>query len=107
MANKSRFTLIGVLLVILLLAGAIWCGVRGASAQGGNYVVLGWNDLGMHCYNKDFRDMAVLPPFNNLWVQVVKKGDPPTLVTSGITVSYSFKDNTYSAGKTNFWDYAQ
>lgn len=107
MKNQSRYTLIGVILVVLLLMGAAWYGVRGASAQGGNYVVLGWNDLGMHCYNKDFRDMAVLPPYNTLWVQVVQRGNPPTIVTSGITVSYSFPGNTYSAGKTNFWLYAQ
>ena len=27
-----------------------------------NYVLLGWNDLGMHCYNRYFQDLAVLPP---------------------------------------------
>lgn len=88
--------------------GAGWAGfpqADSANAVDASYKVLGWNDLGMHCYNKDFRDMAVLPPFNNLWVQVVKKGDPPQLVSEGITVSYSFQDNTYSAGKTNFWAY--
>ncbi len=71
------------------------------------YVVLAWNDLGMHCYNQDFQDMAILPPYNNLWAQVLEVGDPPQLVTSGITVSYSLDDNTYSVGKTNFWTYAQ
>lgn len=69
------------------------------------YALLGWNDLGMHCYNRDFQDLAVLPPFNNLWVQVVKRGDPPQIVTSNITVEYSFPDNTYSVGKSNFWQY--
>ncbi len=71
------------------------------------YVVLSWNDLGMHCYNQDFRDLAVLPPFNTLWAQVVKVGDPPEIVTTGITVTYEFPDNTYSVGKSNFWDYDQ
>jgi len=107
MKTKSRITLIGALLVILLLGGGIWAGVHEASAAGGNYVVLGWNDLGMHCYNNDFRDMAVLPPYNTLWVQVVKRGNPPHIVTSGITVRYSFPGNTYSAGKTNFWTYVK
>jgi len=71
------------------------------------YRLLGWNDLGMHCYNPDFSTLAVLPPYNTLWAQVVRVGDPPQLVTSGITVTYVFTRNTYSAGKTNFWDYAQ
>jgi len=70
-----------------------------------SYIVLSWNDLGMHCYNRDFQDLAVLPPFNTLWAQVVKKGDPPQIVTSGVNVTYSFPDNTYSVGKSNFWDY--
>ena len=76
------------------------------------YIILAWNNLGMHCYNPDFSDMAILPPYNTLWAQVIKVGDTPQIVTSGITVEYSFPDNTYSAGirghpdKTNFWKYA-
>jgi hypothetical protein len=76
------------------------------------YVLLAWNDLGMHCYNRDFQDLGVLPPFNTLWAQVVKVGDPPEVVTSNIRVEYSFPDNAYSvngpngANKTNFWQYA-
>ena len=69
------------------------------------YVVIGWNDLGMHCYDLDYATMAVLPPYNTLWAQVIQRGDPPQIITEGVTVHYSFPDNTYSAGKTNFWDY--
>jgi len=72
---------------------------------GSEYVLLGWNDLGMHCYNRDFQDLAVLPPFNTLWAQVIKKGDPPEVITQGIQVEYSFPENTFSVGKSNFWDY--
>ena len=71
----------------------------------GEYIVVGWNDLGMHCYNPDFQDLAVLPPYNTLWAQVVQRGDPPVIVTEGISVTYSFPENTYSVGKSNFWDY--
>lgn len=71
----------------------------------GDYVVLAWNDLGMHCYNPDFQDLAVLPPYNTLWAQVIRVGDPPELITSDVNVSFLFEDNTYSVGKTNFWDY--
>lgn len=70
-----------------------------------DYVVLAWNDLGMHCYNRDFQDLAVLPPYNTLWAQVIRTGDPPQIVTSGVVVRYRFPDNTYSVGKSNFWDY--
>ena len=71
------------------------------------YVVLAWNDLGMHCYNRDFKDLAVLPPFNTLWAQVIRVGDPPVVVTTGINVEFFFEDNTDSVTKSNFWDYDQ
>ena len=77
----------------------------GAPAENDEYVVIGWNDLGMHCYDLDYSVMAVLPPYNTLWAQVVQRGDPPEILTSGVEVEYSFPDNTYSVGKTNFWDY--
>jgi hypothetical protein len=77
------------------------------------YVVLGWNNLGMHCYDPDFSSIAILPPYNTLVAQVVKVGDPPQIVTSGVTVEYGFPDNTWSVDrrgrpdKTNFWKYAE
>jgi hypothetical protein len=105
MGLKKWFTLIGAVIVILFtLCGAI---TQYSLAASGDYKILAWNDLGMHCYNRDFADLAVLPPYNNLWVQVVKVGDPPTVVTDGITVEYYYADNIESATKTNFWDYDQ
>jgi hypothetical protein len=77
------------------------------AAASGTYVVLAWNDLGMHCYNRSFQYLAVLPPYNTLWAQVVRVGDPPQIVSGGITVTYAFADNTFSVGKTNFWTYEQ
>ena len=71
------------------------------------YTVLAWNDLGMHCYNRDFEYIAILPPYNTLWAQVVKIGDPPQVITTGITVTYEIVDNSFSVGKSNFWDYDQ
>jgi hypothetical protein len=62
------------------------------------YVLLGWNDLGMHCYNRDFTDLAVLPPYNTLWTQVILRGDPPQIVTQNIRVEFRFPNNTYSVG---------
>ena len=66
------------------------------------YQVIAWNDLGMHCYDSDFSIFSILPPYNSLWAQVIRTGPNPELVSSGVTVSYRFENNTYSAGKTNF-----
>ncbi|MCB2155727.1 cytochrome c3 family protein [bacterium] len=75
--------------------------------QLGTHVALGWNDLGMHCMNSDFSVMTVLPPYNNIWVQVIERGPIPTLVESGVTLTYRFPENTTSSNKVNFWNYAQ
>lgn len=77
-----------------------------------DYVILAWNNLGMHCYNRDCADLLVLPPYNTLEAQVIRVGDPPQIVTGGVTIDYAFPRNSYSAGqaplpdKTNFWQYA-
>ncbi len=97
---------VGILVFDAVARGGTNAAPVGAPNAAGQYIILSWNDLGMHCYNRDFQDLAVLPPFNTLWAQVVRVGDPPQIVTTGITVSYAFPDNTYSVGKSNFWTYA-
>jgi hypothetical protein len=77
-----------------------------AMAASNGYVVLAWNNLGMHCIDRDYSNMSILPPYNVLRAQVIKIGDPPQFVTGGITISYSFPGNTKSVTKTNFWTYA-
>ena len=92
-------------LIAIILFPFVFAGV-GAD----EYIILSWNDLGMHCSNKDFSKLAVLPPYNNLKAQVIKKGTATTLpqiVTTGVSIEYSIPGNTYSVGKTNFWTYAQ
>lgn len=71
-----------------------------------SYVVLGYNDLGMHCMNEDFSEICILPPANTLRAQVIKRADSPDITTSDVVVNYSIPGNTTSANKTNFWTYA-
>lgn len=54
----------------------------------GNYIVFAWNDLGMNCLNPTYNKLVILPPYYNVLVQVVKKVNPPVIVTSGIAVSH-------------------
>lgn len=72
----------------------------------GKYVVLAWNDLGMHCINPRFAQLAVLPPFNTIWVQVIQRGEEPRIVGGQLRVFYAFPDNKTVAGKTDFWQFA-
>ncbi len=72
------------------------------------YVLLGANDLGMHCIQSDYSSFMILPPANNIRVQVFEKGKTKNrLVTDGIKVNYEMVDNTVSVGKSNFWQYAK
>jgi hypothetical protein len=79
----------------------------GPGILGRDYIVIGWNDLGMHCISPGFSEMAILPPYNNLMVQVIKRGDPPRVVTDGISIEYSMVNNSSCSGKTDFWVYAK
>lgn len=71
-----------------------------------------WNDLGMHCTDSDFSIFTLLPPFNDLVAQLIVNGK---LVNTANSSAYSLvyestpdptgSINTWSVGKTNFWDY--
>ncbi|MRI83800.1 MAG: hypothetical protein C6I00_05195 [Nitratiruptor sp.] len=73
------------------------------------YTLLAWNDLGMHCMDDDYSIFSILPPYNTLNAQLIKRGTKPQLITQGVTITYeAFPSldgvlNSYSAGKTNFW----
>ena len=89
----------------------------------GNYTLLAWNDLGMHCMDGvDFSVFSILPPYNTLHAQLKNKSG--ALVTSGVSMTYEAvrndidvnnvgtgRLNSYSTKlgtdkpKTNFWDY--
>jgi hypothetical protein len=92
--------------MVLLLAGVL---VQPGHAQTPNHLLIAWNDLGMHCANQDFSQFVVLPPFNNVKAQLLRReaAGPPTLVTAGVRLEYSIPGNTTSVNKTNFWDFAQ
>ncbi len=112
------------LIVILsvMLSGLIKCGGGSSGSRNSTihppadkdeYVVFAWNDLGMHCLNPKYDSAVILPPYNTLWAQVVKRGIKPEIATAGITVTYSIVSNAFSYGKTasstgadykQFWD---
>jgi hypothetical protein len=72
------------------------------------YVVFAWNNLGMHCLNPTYDELVILPPYNTVEAQVIRRGDPPQIITSGISVEFRIIDNTYSFGKREyggFWTY--
>ncbi|MEK8020626.1 MAG: hypothetical protein VSS75_027480 [Candidatus Parabeggiatoa sp.] len=76
--------------------------------------VLAFNDLGMHCMDKNFSVFSILPPFNVVNAQVVshKSDGSPQLLTD-VDLRYSAvmdrQDSINSSSlnnKTDFWQYA-
>lgn len=72
----------------------------------GGYVAFAWNNLGMHCYQTDYSQLLILPPYNVFWAQVVRRADDPSIVSQGLTASYSVPQVTKPEAKNNFWQYA-
>ena len=92
-----------------------------AGSGDGNHVVLAINDLGMHCGDLDTRISSILPPFQVLLGQVIRRGGTPILNPAGVSLQYSAASNPNdpilsqpgavrglrpdgSTYKTNFWD---
>ena len=74
--------------------------------------VIATNDLGMHCMDREFSVFSILPPFNVVNSQVVKRDDngrPHIADDAEVDVFYDAEGdaggsiNSYSFGKTNFW----
>jgi hypothetical protein len=60
----------------------------------------------MHCLNPTYDRLVILPPYNTIEAQLVKRGNPPSLITDAI-IEYALVDNSYSYGKADygqFWD---
>jgi hypothetical protein len=60
----------------------------------------------MHFMSDRYGDLALLVPGNTVRAQLFARGQYPAVVTAGVTVTYGIVDNTYSAGKVDFWTYA-
>ena len=56
-------------------------------ARAANSILLGWNNLGMHCMDSDYSVFSILPPYNTIEAQLIVGG---RLVTdgAGYTVTY-------------------
>jgi len=69
-------------------------------------VVFAYNDLGMHCMNSDFSEMLILPPFNTVHAQVLRRLEDPQIISGQVTVRYFIPGHTHGADRSNFWSFA-
>ncbi|XPV76021.1 MAG: cytochrome ubiquinol oxidase subunit I [Desulfovibrio sp.] len=72
------------------------------------YVLLAWNNLGMHCISDSSGYWVFLPPANDLQAQLIKRGDSPEVVTEGVVLSYKVEEGFENpASKVEFWKNAE
>ena len=82
-----------------------------APAGNGQWTLIGWNNLGMHCMDDDYSVFTILPPFNTVNAQLINAQGKLVFSPTGLSLSYEAvadldgSINRTSAGKTNFWDY--
>jgi hypothetical protein len=104
--KKALFILLAVALCLPLPSGA-----QQPAAAKSHWTVVAWNDLGMHCVDKDYSIFGILPLFNNLHVQLIDNTGKLVRSSTGFTITYQgMKDptgslTTTSAAHTNFWTY--
>ena len=106
----SDFRLPASIIVLLFIFIVVGCKKQNDNPPfaSSDYVVFASNSLGMHCLNPTYDEAVILPPYNTVLAQVVKRGNPPVITTSGITVEYKISGNTSSYGKRQyggFWDH--
>jgi PKD repeat protein len=111
-AARTHHLLLRVIVVAAVAAAGVLTVPR-LGAQSTGWKVVAWNNLGMHCMDADFGVFAILPPYNTIQAQVLDPTGQLTGAASGVKVTYqgvadaSGSINTTSAGKTNFWSFAQ
>ncbi|MBN1153382.1 cytochrome C [candidate division KSB1 bacterium] len=71
------------------------------------YVLLVWNDLGMHCISDSDPWFVILPPANTLEAQLIRRGTRPEIVTDGVEITYAVQKGFENPSKhVDFWEYA-
>lgn len=72
------------------------------------YVLLVWNDLGMHCMSDCDEMFSFLPPANTLEAQLIERGPRPRIVTSGVEISFRVEDGHLNPSQhVPFWGYSE
>ncbi|MFZ5517410.1 MAG: cytochrome C [Candidatus Zhuqueibacterota bacterium] len=71
------------------------------------FLLLVWNDLGMHCISDCDRWFVILPPANTLEAQLFARGEVPQLVTESVEITYAVEPGFENpADALEFWKYA-
>ncbi|MDP4224253.1 MAG: multiheme c-type cytochrome [Bacteroidota bacterium] len=102
-------SLIQIILLLGIIAGTLSCEKATYQINDPNaeWSVFAWSDAGMNWLNPTYDKLVMFPPYSTLRAQVIKRRDPPEIVTEGIRVSYLIIDNKSSFDKRSyggFWE---
>ncbi|MBU1545865.1 MAG: cytochrome ubiquinol oxidase subunit I, partial [Proteobacteria bacterium] len=68
------------------------------------YVLLAWNSLGMHSISDADGTFSLMPPANDLFAQLVRRGPTPEVVTEGVVLSFRVEPGFEKpAAQVGFW----
>jgi hypothetical protein len=81
---RPPFTFIRVAL-LAILSYAIH---SSALAGNGQWTLIGWNNLGMHCMDDDYSVVTILPPYNTVNSQLINAQGKLVLAPTGLTLTY-------------------
>lgn len=71
------------------------------------YVLLAWNDLGMHCISDSDPWFVILPPANTLEAQLIQRGPVPVIITENVELTYQVEPGFENPAKyVDFWKYS-
>jgi hypothetical protein len=72
-----------------------------------DYVLLAWNDLGMHCISDCDPWFILLPPANTLEAQLIKRGPAPEILSEGFELRYRVQEGYENpSNHVEFWEFA-
>ena len=75
-----------------------------ATAQ---YVLLGWNDYGMHTISDSDAQFSLRSPGNTIHAMLIKRGQTPQVISDGIDIHYAVEAGSANpSGQVDFWQQA-
>ncbi|MFH1467306.1 MAG: cytochrome ubiquinol oxidase subunit I, partial [Pseudomonadota bacterium] len=74
----------------------------------GDYQLLAWSDLGMHCVTDAESLFLLLPPANTLEAVLIRRGGHPVKITEGVTLRYALPERLrHPSRHTGLWEHAE
>ncbi|RLB77597.1 MAG: cytochrome C, partial [Deltaproteobacteria bacterium] len=71
------------------------------------YILLSWNSQGIHAVSDSSPYWIIQPPANNIFAQLVKRGDSPEIIIAEVEISYQAEEGfAYPEKQIQFWNHA-